>query len=78
VKFVGDFRSGVADMLTRYKRVMELVAMADVIGWEEADYEGALSGSDITAAEFVEAITMLKSLTATFSAETGKLEKMLP
>lgn len=76
--YVSDLRSAVSSMIDAYTRGAALAQFGVTLGWDEADYDTVLSGSDITAAEFVEAIASIGTLATTFAAEAATLAKLKP
>ena len=77
--FVSDFRSAVSAMIDSYNRVMALAQHAQVMAWDEADYDLVLGGSDISGAEFVSALTSVGTLAQTFGQDHAAiLAKLKP
>lgn len=56
MKFVGDFRGAVSNMLDISEHIAGLVGMCRALGWVEADFTTMLASSDVSAAELFDAI----------------------
>jgi adenylosuccinate lyase len=76
-KFVGDFRGQIAAMIHAMDQAESLSNFCTRMGWVEEDFESVLQGTDITAAEFFAAVTMLTTFRTNFSATIAMLSKLL-
>lgn len=76
VNFVSDFRSAVTAMLNSYQNAYALVNKADALGWTESTFEG-LVGTDITAADFYDAVNEVRSLMTADASSSMVLVKLV-
>ena len=73
---VSNFRAAVQTMQSSYGRALELAHLADTLQWDEAAFAGEFVSSDITAADFIRAMEVVKGIEQANAGIAGILAKM--
>jgi len=77
--FISAFRQACTTMQMAYTQALELAQEADALGWDEAALAAEFSSSsDISAAELVAAMAVIKGIEAANAGVASTLLKMHP
>lgn len=76
--FIGAFRQAVVTMQDSYNQALQLAQLADSLGWDATTLGGEFTSSDITAEEFVAAMTVIKGIETANAGIATTLAKLRP
>lgn len=77
--FIGAFRQAVTSMQSSYAQALELANEAEALGWDATTLASEFStSSDITVAEFVAALAVIRGIETANAGIASVLLKMHP